>query len=138
MIEEIQEDIIGRLEEVSGVKTVGVWQGDVDDLLRMPQRLPALHVIYQGADFEEKRTIGGDQPGLALDFLIVLVCKSLRSREAGASSGYSIIEAVRGKLIGYQAGGYDLLWPVKEDLILAEGGTLVYGLNYRMNNVLWG
>ena len=137
MIETIQDAIISKLEEITGVNTVGVWQGDIDDLLKTPQRLPALHVIYQGSDFEEKRTIGGDQPGFAMDFLIVLVGKSLRSREAGASSCYTIIEAVRDKLIGYQVADYDILWPVKEDLLLAEGGLLVYGLNYRMGNVLW-
>ena len=137
MIETIQDAIITKLEEITSVNTVGVWQGDIDDLLKAPQRLPALHVIYQGSDFEEKRTIGGDQPGFAMDFLIVLVGKSLRSREAGASSCYTIIEAVRDKLIGYQVEDYDILWPVKEDLLLAEGGLLVYGLNYRMGNVLW-
>lgn len=137
MIEETQDCIIAQLKTIPDVGTVDVWQGDIDELLKSPQRLPALYVIYQGSDFEEKKTIGGDQPGHAMDFLIVLVGKSLRSREAGAAACYAIIEAVRRKLIGLQILDADILWPVKEDLLLAEGGLLVYGLNYRMNNVLW-
>lgn len=136
MIAEAQAAIIEALEAIENVKTVGVWQGDVDELVKMPQRLPALHVLYQGADFEEIKTAGGDTPGLALDFLIVLVAKNLKSREAGATSCYDVIEAVRGQLVGLTIQG-DMLWPIKEDLLFAEGGILVYGLNYRLGNLLW-
>ena len=51
MIEEIQDDIIERLMMIDGVATVSAWQGEIDDLLKTPQRMPSLHVIYQGADF---------------------------------------------------------------------------------------
>lgn len=136
MIEEIQDAIIVELEEITGVKTVSVWQGDIDDLLKMPQQWPALHVIYQGADFEVFEQ-AGDRPALAMDFMIVLVGKSLKSRSAGASSCYILIEAVRTKLIGLQVTDYDFLRPVREELLFAEGGILVYGMTYRMPNVLW-
>lgn len=137
MIETIQDAIITQLETIPGVVSVGAWQGDIDDLLKTPQRQPALHVIYQGANFEEKMTVGGDQPGLMVDFLVVLVGKNLRSRDAGATACYTIIEAVRDKLIGYRVAGYDILWPISEELIHAEGGILVYGMNYRMDTILW-
>jgi phage gp37-like protein len=132
MIETIQDAIITELEKIDGVKTVGVWQGDIDDLLKAPQRLPALHVIYQGADFEEKTVIGINRADHRMDFLIVLAARNLKSREAGASGAYTIIEAVRNYLIGRQISPYGWLWPVKEDLVMAEGGLLVYGLNYRL------
>ncbi|MFA7455770.1 MAG: phage protein Gp37 [Desulfobulbaceae bacterium] len=136
MIETIQDAIIDQLETITDGPSVGVWQGDIDDLLKTPQKLPALHVIYQGADFEPFEQ-AGDRPTAAMDFLIVLVGKSLKSRAAGASSCYTLIESVRSKLIGYQVEDYDFLRPVKEDLILAEGGVLVYGMTYRLSNVLW-
>lgn len=136
MIEDIQDDIIAELEKITSVKSVSSWQGDIEDLLKQPQKLPALHVIYQGANFETYEQ-AGDQPNSAMDWLIVLVGKSLKSREAGAVSCYAIIEAVRSALINHQVKDYDFLRPVKEDLILAEGGVLVYGLTYRMSNVLW-
>ncbi len=134
MIEEIQDDIIAQLEKITGVITVDSWQGNIEDLLTKPQRLPALYVVYQGALFEAQPS---NQPGHAMDFLIVLMGKNLRSRAAGAVSCYALIEAVRTKLSGHRVAGYDLLWPVKEDLILAEGGILVYGLTYRMDNAIW-
>jgi len=136
MIEDTQDDIIAQLETITAVKTVGAWQGDIEDLLKQPQKLPSLHVIYQGASFETYEQ-AGDRPNLAMDWLIVLVGKSLKSREAGAVSCYTIIEAVRSALINHQVEEYDFLRPVKEDLILAEGGVLAYGLTYRMSNVLW-
>lgn len=132
MIEEYQTGIIGELADIAGVNTVEAWQGDIEELLKTPQKLPALNVVYRGADFEENQVDGGH----AMNFLIMLVGKNVRSRAAGAASCNTIIEAVRGKLIGYQAAGFDPLWPVSEDLILARGGILVYALNYKTNNVL--
>jgi len=136
MIEDIQDAIIEELEDITGIATVGAWQGDIEDLIKTPQRLPALHVIYQGADWETFEQ-AGDRPTAAMDFLIVLVGKNMKSRAAGAVSCYTIIEAVRNKLIGYQVEDYDFLRPVREDLIFSEGGVLAYGLTYRMSNVLW-
>jgi len=133
MIDSIQSDIMTELAKVSGVVTAGVWQGDIDELLSTPQRLPALFVIYQGAEFEEKKVIGSNRADHRMDFLVVLVCRSLKSRGEGALTAYDIIEAVRNALIGHQVGAHGWLWPVKEDLIMAEGGLLVYGLTYRMN-----
>jgi hypothetical protein len=132
MIEEYQTGIIEELTEIAGVNTVGAWQGDIEDLLKTPQRLPALNVVYRGADFEENQTDGGHD----MNFLIMLVGKNVRNRAAGAASCNTIIEAVRGKLIGLKVTGFDKLWPVSEDLILARGGILVYALNYRTHNVL--
>ena len=133
MIETIQDAIIAALENVEGAAAVGVWQGDIDGLLKTPQRLPSLSVIYQGADFEEKRTIGANIAPHRMEFLVVLAAQNQRSREAGAASCYGIIEGIRSALIGLAIAPYGWLWPVKEELILAEGGLLVYGLRYRMN-----
>jgi len=132
MITTIQGEIIKQLEKITAVASVGVWQGDIEDLLKSPQRLPALNVIYHGADFDEKKVIGTNRADHQMDFLIVLVGRNLKSREAGASEAYTIIEAVRNYLIGHPISPYGWLWPVREDLVMAEGGLLVYGLNYRL------
>ena len=132
MIEIIQGVIITQLQKITGVPSIGVWQGEIDDLLKSPQRLPALDVIYQGANFEDKKVIGLNRADHQMDFLIVLVSRNLKSREAGASEAYTIIEAVRNYLVGHQISPYGWLWPVREDLVIAEGGLLVYGLNYRL------
>ena len=136
MIETIQDAIIDQLKTIDGVVTCEAWQGDIEDLLKTPQRLPALRVIFQTAVFDAKDTIGGDQPAMTLSYLIVLVAKHLKSREEGANLCYSIIEAARNLLIGHKVSGYDFLWPKQEDLIMAEGGTLVYGMTYSMYTIL--
>ncbi|HRR40890.1 MAG TPA: DUF1834 family protein, partial [Syntrophales bacterium] len=122
MITTIQGEIIKQLEKITAVASVGVWQGDIEDLLKSPQRLPALNVIYHGADFDEKKVIGTNRADHQMDFLIVLVGRNLKSREAGASEAYTIIEAVRNYLIGHPISPYGWLWPVREDLVMAEGG----------------
>lgn len=135
MIETIQNDIIAQLGTIADIATVDAWQGDAEDLLRMPQRLPSLHVIYQGADFETFEQ-AGEHTMVAMEFLVVLTTKNQKGRAAGLASGYALIEAVRGKLIGHQVADYDFLRPVKEDLIAMMSGVLVYGLEYRLSNVL--
>jgi hypothetical protein len=133
MIETIQDAIIAALENVEGVAAAGVWQGDIDDLLKTPQKLPSLSVVYQGAEFGERKTIGATIALHRMVFLVVLAARNLRSREEGATACYGIIEGVRGGLIGLQIAPWGWLWPISEELILAEGGLLVYGLRYRMN-----
>ncbi|MFA6290228.1 MAG: hypothetical protein WC637_00525 [Victivallales bacterium] len=135
MLETIQDDIITELEEIEGIKTVGAWQGDVEALLKMPQKMPSLHVIYQGAKFEPFDQVGS--PSISsMDFLIVLVAQNLKSRKEGSVDSYKIIEAVRDKLIGHQVADYDFLRPIQEDLLMAEGSILAYGLTYGMKNIL--
>lgn len=135
MIEEIQDVIIEQLKMIEGVATVGAWQGEIDDLLKTPQRMPSLHVIYQGADFEPFEQVG-ETTAAAMDFLIVLIAQNPKSRAAGSVAAYGIIEGVREKLIGHWVKQYDFLRPMSEDLISAQGGTLVYGLRYQLSNVL--
>ncbi len=132
MIGTIQDAIIAALEDIEGVPTVGAWQGDVDELIAQPQKLPALHVIYQGAEFGEARLVGARRADHTMEFLVVLVARNLKSREAGAAACNDLIEAVRTALIGKAIAPYGFLWPAKEDLILAEGGLLAYGLEYRI------
>ena len=132
MLETVQNQIILQLRKISAVKSVGVWQGETEDLLKSPQRLPALSVIYQGAEFNPKKVIGVNRADYQMDFLILLISKNLKSREEGTSDAYTIIEAVRNYLIGHRIDPYGSLWPISEELVLAEGGLLVYGLNYRM------
>jgi len=137
MIETIQDAIIAQLEKIDTVGgRVGVWQGDVEDLLKTPQRLPCLAVIYLGADFDAKKVLGVNRADHTMDFLIVAIAKNVKSREEGASTAYTIIEDVRSYLIGFKVSPYGFLWPVKEDLVLAAGGLLAYGLNYRIRTEL--
>jgi hypothetical protein len=136
MVETIQADIITQLETIEGVLSVAAWQGDIQDLIKTPMKLPALRVIYQSALFDEIRTGGaGAQPTVTLTYLIVLLGKNLQSRQAGASACYPIMDEIRKLLIGHDVVGYDFLWPKGEDLLFAEGGLLAYGLTYSMQTI---
>ncbi len=132
MITETSDAILSRLKEIPGIKTFGEWAGQVEDLLRKPQLLPSLHVVYNGAKFSPQEIIGGNVAPHRMNFAVILISRNLRSRQSGALACYQIIESVRAKLIGYQvaAGG---LWPVEEELISASKGVLAYGLEYTID-----
>jgi phage gp37-like protein len=132
MITEIQNDIIDRLKEITSVNTVDAWQGNVEELIRSPQKMPALLVIYQGAVYEESKVIGATIAPHEMSFLIAVFDKNLRGRKEGSEGCYSIIESVRAKLIKYKVLNYGYLWPVREELITIAAGTFVYGLEYKI------
>ena len=135
MLETIQNNIIAELEAIYGIKTVGAWQGDVESLLQMPQKMPSLHVVYQGAKFEPFNQVG--EPTISsLDYLIILIVQNQKSREDASVAAYTIINAVRNLLIGHQIGAYGFLRPTQEDLLMAAGSIIAYGLTYSMDNVL--
>jgi phage gp37-like protein len=135
MLETMQNAIIGELEDINGVKTVDTWQGTVDELLKTPLKMPSLHVVYQGGVFQPFEQVG-QWTTCAMDFLIILIAQNQKSRQAGSVAANLIIESVRDKLIGFQIADYDFLRPIREDLLMAQGGILAYGLIYGLKNVL--
>lgn len=133
MIKEIQENIISKLSEITEAKTVDVWHGDIEDMLKSPQKLPALFSIYQGCGFREKEIIGTSIAPHDMTFLIVLLNRNLKSHKSGSEECYLIIEKIRERLIEYKISPYGWLWPVKEELIIVKSGILGYGLEYKLN-----
>lgn len=134
MISAICSDIITAVTGITGVKTVGAWAGDVDALLQLPQNLPGVFVVYQGAQFSEApATMGTASVDTGMQFQIIVIVHSLKAATDAALTAWTIIEAVRTALIGRQILTYNKLWPTSEDLIFSEGGLLVYGLNYSLD-----
>ena len=132
MITEIQDDILLQLQGIAGVMTVDEWEGEVEDLIKQPNRFPGVFVIYGGADFSSKSVIGSNRADHTMEFAVIVIARNLRSRTEGARTCYGIIEAVRTKLIGHVIGNYGPLWPVGEELLFVEKGTLAYGLKYEL------
>jgi len=132
MLKEIQDAIIDRLREIPEAMTVDAWQGAEDLLIEQAQRFPSLWVIYQGAFFTEKKVIGSDRADHAMTFLVILVHKNLASRRKASEEAYALVESARAKLVGHKILTYGWLCPVREELLLAENGLYVYGLEYRM------
>jgi len=135
ILEAIQDDILAQLGTISQVKTVDAWQGEVSDLLKIPQKLPALNVIYQGGVYEPFSQVG-ENTSAAMDYLIILIVQNQKARKDALLTAYNIIEQTRVKLTGHWVGEYDFWRPRREELLMAEGSTLVYGLTYGLDQVL--
>lgn len=133
MITEIQAAIKTALEGVTAAKTVGIWQGDIGDINALPKICPALYVLYQGADYGPRELVGPQARATHnMDFQIILIHTNYRAREDAAADCYAIIETIRGILTAKGLTPYGHLWPIREELITAEAGTIVYGLVYRI------
>jgi len=134
MISSICTAIIGAITGLTGVKTVGAWAGDVEVLLKIPQSLPGLYLVYPGATFEPGPVaMGTVNVDTVMQFQILLIVSSLKSPSSAAITAWGIMESVRTQLIGRQILTYNKLWPVNEELVFSEAGLLVYGLNYSLD-----
>ncbi|PID40655.1 MAG: hypothetical protein CR984_02050 [Proteobacteria bacterium] len=132
MIQETIDDIITALTGTPGIQGAPEqFAGNINDLAKKPQRLPALWVVYNGASFESRRT----EAILArhtMQFSVILIAKNHRSRADGAEACHPIIEAIRPRLFGRLVTDVGELWPEREQLISAVGPLFVYGLNYKI------
>ncbi len=128
-ITETSEAILNRLKEIDGPKTIDDWGGEIDDLIKQVAKLPGLFVVYSGARFAPKTGIGNNQAEHADTWTMVVIDKNLRGNDAAATGCYTLIQAVRKKLIGFDI-GEGWLWPSSEDLILSEKGKMAYACTY--------
>lgn len=133
-IEQIEGMIIAALTAgVSDLATCEAWQGDVEDLLSVPQKLPGIWVIYGGTDFGERAAIGSNLIRTEQRWGLIAIVKSAKSgRTAGSRGAYDILDAARGTLQGMRLTPLPgFLWPVSEDLLSIARGSYVYGQEYR-------
>jgi hypothetical protein len=132
---EIQEAIIIALSPTPAIfKNVDGWQGEIEDLLKVPTKLPTAHVALGEIDFGEEPTAMGTK--LSLDdgvWNVLITASNRRDRKSGAVECYQLIEAVVAKLKMLQvANGW--LWPEKAKLLYAKNGLSIYGVSFRIEN----
>lgn len=132
MLDEINDAIMTQLATIAGVATVGEWTGDIEELLGHAHGLPSLHLVYAGCEYGAKEIIGADVAPVKMAWSVVVMAKSLRSRQQAAASCYGLIEAVRAALIGFDTGA-GWLWPLRETLVATRKGVQVYGLDYEID-----
>jgi hypothetical protein len=139
MISDICGDILGTLSGIAGVKYVGAWTGDVESLMKTPQNLPGLYLVYQRAQFADKPAVmGANSVDVSIAIQILLIIQSMKAASAASDMAWTIMEDVRARLIGRRllpSVAFPLppvLWPNNEELVFSEGGLLVYGLNYHI------
>ena len=128
-ITENSDSILAKLKEIDGPRLIDDWGGEIDQLLQQAHKLPAIYLVYGGAVFQPKQVMGNNIAEHADAWTVVVIAKSLRSKDGAAVACYDMIEAVREKLIGF-AYGDGWLWPVSESLFFSGNGIQAYALEY--------
>lgn len=133
MLSTISDDILTQLATITAAKSTGLWAGDTQTLLKAPQNLPGLYLLYQGGKISAPVTMGTTAADYVTSWMVVVVASSLKSPGDGAETAWGLIEDVRSALIGHQVSTYNKLWPENEELLFAENGVIVYGLTYTLD-----
>lgn len=130
MLTEINDAIIEALEQIQDVSKVGEWVGEVEELMKMAQPTPSLHVVFAGRKYAaEPVAIGSKSAVTDMAWTVVLLSTNLRVRETGALEAYALIEKVHDRLDKHAVpGGW--LWPKYDGIISARNGILGYGLDF--------
>ena len=132
MLVESLNKILAALEEITDTggkifKTVDVWQGKVEELLKKQQNLPSAHVVMSGCGFVKPQVIGGTVAPADVVWAVVLMSKNLRSKSDGAVESLALIEAVAAKFTQLNT-GYGFILPDNARLIAVENGVAAYGM----------
>ena len=128
-ISQISETILARLKEIGGPKQIDDWGGEIDQLISQAHKLPAIYLVYGGAVFQPKQVLGANIAEHGDVWTVVVIAKSLRSKDGAAVACYDMIEAVRKKLKGFSFGD-GWLWPVSEHLFFSGNGVQAYACEY--------
>ena len=132
MLSTISDDILAQLATITAAKTTGLWAGDVQELLKAPQNIPGLYLLYQGAKISAPMTMGTTAADYVTSWMVVVITSSRKSPGDAAEAAWDIIEDVRSALNGHQVSTYNKLWAESEELLFAENGVMVYGLTYTL------
>jgi len=130
MLVEEQEAIIVALQELGLFKCLDSWQGEIEELIKVPRNLPSAHVALGEIDFGEEATAIGTK--LSLDeniWNVIITASSRRDQKSGAVECYQLLETVVAKLKMLPIGS-GWLWPVKARLLYNKNGLSLYGVAF--------
>ncbi|HBG06324.1 MAG: hypothetical protein A2075_12200 [Geobacteraceae bacterium GWC2_58_44] len=132
MLVETQEAIIQALTELNVFRHLDGWQGNIEELIKVPTKLPSAHVALGEIIYGEEPAAIGSK--LSLDDMVwnvIITASNVRDRKSGAVECYSLIESSADKLKMMKiADGW--LWPEGAKLLYAKNGLSVYGLSLRI------
>ncbi len=130
MLTEVNDQILAQLESLRVFKRVDIYAGEAEDLLKKATKLPGAFLVYGGAIYPDGPiALGTSIAATVQTWTVILLSKNLRSEGDGALECYTYIEQIREALTKFAVGG-GWLWPVREELLLAEKGSLAYGLDF--------
>ncbi len=135
MLVETQEAILARIsDQIPAFATIDGWQGELEDLLKVPRNLPSFHLAYGEGEFgDQPVTIGGAIARKQMVWNAIITASNRRDRTTGAVECYQLMEAVVAALKKFNT-GYGWLWPAADKLLYAKGGLAVYGVSFVVEN----
>lgn len=122
MLLDIETAIIERLQS-KGIPASG-WSGKPEELFMKPKSFPAIRIVIESVDFEEKFFSNNYNAEVKLSLLVFF--RSLKDKGQGA---YEIIENVTKALAGYTASGFDLRIQ-SISLMYHESGEFCYQVRF--------
>jgi hypothetical protein len=136
----IIEKIEQRLTDMGIFRTVGIWQGDVKDLLENMHQLPSVHILFSVAEFDESRTIRGELPPHEDTWTLLVMTEDRSNRKAGALQSLGLLgklvalhepdsEIDKGGLTRFDV-GQGRLWPAIIQLLGTKDAKAVYGVKF--------
>lgn len=141
MLTEVRNDILAVLDTISAFKERGVWQGNLDELLKTPQKTPSVHVALASGLFGASATIPPKASPVRLGWDVIIVFQCLKDRRTAANEGYGLIEAVVkpvsidgvtvGGLTGLKTEG-GMLWPASLELLDTINGISAYVIRFEI------
>ena len=136
MLTEIQNDILNVLDGITAFKERGVWQGNLDDLLKQPQKTPSVHVAFASATLGAPSTVPPTSTAATLGWDVIVLYQCLRDRRIASNQGYGLIEAIikpvlNGGLTGLKTEG-GMLWPSGVELLDTINGISAYVIRFEI------
>lgn len=134
MLTEVQNDILAALDDiqVNGApvfRELGVWQGELEEVVKVAQKLPSVHVALATGLFGQARTIPPVTAPCRMGWDVIVIYQCLKDRRGAADEGYGLIEAVTAQLTGLKTQG-GMLWPESLDLIATINGKSAYAVRF--------
>ncbi|QWR76300.1 phage protein Gp37 [Candidatus Magnetomonas plexicatena] len=141
-IEEMETLITDTLNQVTGLTTVDIHVGNIEDALTGSMKLPAALVVYKGAK-ANLQTEGGLELLYNVDFsfTVFVIAKGVsdprRNGKKDTKVGVkTLLEDIRGILNGLQQDSATLIWEEESLEVMTKTGIAVYSQHYRCREAL--
>jgi phage gp37-like protein len=136
VFEDIEDQIITKLKELTYLKTVETYAGQLEEgeIKKFLVNFPAVLVAYSGSNYE---WIDGPNYNEACDFSVLVCAKNVRGNKAirkAAAGCYQMIEDVKAKLINQTFGlEIEKLKILRVQLVGISQTTAIYGIDFQTN-----
>lgn len=127
-IETIENQIVEKLKS----KITDLY---IDSFPDKPQEYTFTHpkgavlVHYQGGSYGNISSFDAVVQQKKMEFSLTLITRNLRTKDSGA---YSLLEAIKSTLAGFQINGCSKMYPTKEGFLAENNGIWQYTINFEL------